>query len=194
MSQQKIISISREYGCKGHAIAQKLAEVLNLPLYDKKMLDDVAKENNIDADVLEQFDEKSRNPLFSRRVGEYNNSMEDYVANMQFEYLKKKAEAGESFVVVGRCSDYILKDYPLVSVFIAGDMDKKIKTVMQEKSVDETEAENLVKKYDKKRKQYHNSYSESQWGVPDEYDICINGSRIDVDAAVKIITDYIEIR
>jgi cytidylate kinase len=194
MSQQRIISISREYGCNGHDIAQKLAEVLKLPLYDKKMLDDVAKENNVDADLLQHFDEKSRNPLLSRRVGEHNNSIEDYVANIQFDYLKKKAEEGESFVVIGRCSDYILKDYPLVSVFISGDMDKKIKNVMLEKSVNEDEAENLVKKYDKKRKQYHNSYCESQWGVPGEYDICINSSRIDVDTAVELINSFLNLK
>ena len=123
MGNQIIISISREYGSEGHTIAKQIAKDLGLPFYDRNMLDEIAKEKGFDPAVFAGVDEKPRNKLLSRRVKGYSNATEDNLAQMQFEFLRKKAASGESFVVLGRCSETILKEYDsLVSIFVTGNM------------------------------------------------------------------------
>ena len=88
MEKQVIISISREYGSGGHEIAEKIANNLGINFYDRSMLDDLAKEKNLQVEDLEKYDEKPRRLFASRRVGEHTNSMEEMVAQMQFDYLR----------------------------------------------------------------------------------------------------------
>ena len=68
MSEQLIISVSREYGSGGHEIAQKLAEYYKLPMYDHNLLDEVAASMNVSSKELAEFDEKRRNKFLYRSV------------------------------------------------------------------------------------------------------------------------------
>jgi cytidylate kinase len=195
MSNQKIISIGREYGCGGRAIAEKIAEHYGLPLYDKNLLKEVAKTLDIDADNLEKYDEVPKNIFASRTVNGYSNSVQENIAHLQFDELKKKADGGESFVVVGRCAETVLKDSPaLISIFVLGDKEFKIDRTVKGLSVSREEALNLMKINDKKRKSYHNYYCEGKWGDSRTYDITINTSKLGVDLAAKILIDYIDKR
>ena len=136
MGNQIIISISREYGSEGHTIAKQIAKDLGLPFYDRNMLDEIAKEKGFDPAVFAGVDEKPRNKLLSRRVKGYSNATEDNLAQMQFEFLRKKAASGESFVVLGRCSETILKEYDsLVSIFVTGNKNRKLKHVIEKFSL-----------------------------------------------------------
>ena len=179
MGNQIIISISREYGSEGHTIAKQIAKDLGLPFYDRNMLDEIAKEKGFDPAAFAGVDEKPRNKLLSRRVKGYSNATEDNLAQMQFEFLRKKAASGESFVVLGRCSETILKEYDsLVSIFVTGNKDCKLKHVMEKFSLSETAAAAKITKHDAYRRRYHNHYSDFKWGDSRNYDVCINSSRI----------------
>ena len=165
MDKQVIISIGREYGSGGHIVADEIAKKFNLPVYDKNIIDDVAKKMNIDASNLEKFVEAPRNKFFTRTVAGYTNSPEQIVADMEFNFLREKAESGESFIVVGRCANSVLKDYEgLVSVFITSDMDDKIERIMKLHNVSRDRAELMILKNNKARKNYHNSYCKEKWG------------------------------
>ena len=131
MDKQVIIAISREYGSAGHEIAEKTARDLGLKLYDRNMLDDISKDKDIHVEYLEKYDEKPKKLFSSRRVGAYTNSIEEIIAEMQFDYLREKADTGESFVIVGRCAETVLKDRKgLISVFILGNYEVKLKRIM----------------------------------------------------------------
>ena len=108
---QLIISVGREYGSGGHVIAEELAKRFGIPFYDYHLIGEIAAGKKVDVKTLERFDELPKIPFFSRTVNGFSNSPQENLANMQFEYLKKKASEGESFVIVGRCSEHILKEY-----------------------------------------------------------------------------------
>ena len=128
MDKQYIVVISREFGSGGHEIAEMLSKKLNVNLYDRKMLDEIAMEKNMHVDQLKKHEEKPRRKLLSRRVRGYSNSPEEIIAEMQFDYIRKKADSGESFVIVGRCADTVLRDRPgMISIFVTGDKECKIK-------------------------------------------------------------------
>lgn len=194
MEKQLIISIGREFGSAGHEIADRLAKHYGLPLYDHNLLREVAKERGLDVAKLEEFDEKKRNKLLTRTVRGMSNSPAQNVAQIQFDFLKEKAESGMSFVVVGRCSEYVLKDYGVVSIFILGDMDTKIDRIKRLYNKTDKEAKFMIADRDKSRKAYHNSHCPVKWGDSRGYDLSLNSSRLGMDESVKILTNYIDTR
>lgn len=192
--KQIIISIGREFGSGGHIIAKSLAEHYNIPLYNKEILYEIAKKNGYSEQVVERYDERPINLGFMPfPVAGGVISIEQEIALKQFEFMKKKADNNESFVILGRCADEVLADNPnLVRIFITGDKESKILRVMEREGLDRKQAETKMKKMDKMRKTYHNFYCESKWGDSRGYDICINTTRIDYDTAKNIVAQYVD--
>lgn len=192
---QLIISVGREFGSGGHEIAQKLSEIYNLPLYDRNLLKEVADTKNINVNSLEEYDEVKKKRFFSRTVRGMSSSPEHAVAKLQFDYLKKKADNGDSFVVVGRCAETILKDYDgMISLFILGDRDVKAERVMRIYNKTKDEALDYMDYKDKARKEYHNSLCPGKWGDSRNYELSINSSKLGVDETVKLLVEYINAR
>ncbi len=192
---QTIISVSREFGSGGHIIAEKIAKDHGLKFYDRHLLDEIAYENNVKVEVLEKYDEKPRNAFLSRRVGAFSNSMEEILAEMQFDYIRKKADSGESFVIVGRCAETVLTGHTgLICIFVVGDDEAKLKRVEEVYHLNSNEAILKMKRHDKKRRQYHNRHSSFRWGDSRNYDLCINSSKLGLDRTAEALEDYIHAR
>lgn len=193
--EQLIISIGRECGSGGHEIAEKLAAHYKIKLYDRNLLKEIALERNLKHEELNKHEESYHNKLLYRTVKGMNSSPDHNVAQLQFDYLKKKAKNGDSFVVVGRCSETVLKDNKnLISIFVLGDEKSKVARLMKEHNCDIKKATEIMKDGDKRRKKYHNSHCEIKWGDSRNYDISINACRIGVDEAVRILIDFIDTR
>lgn len=195
MEKQTIISISREFGSGGHDIAERIADMLGLPMYDRKILRDIAEDMDVNVELLHKYDERPRNYMLTRRVGKYSNSMEDILVEKQFEYISRKAESGESFVIVGRCAETVLREFDgLISIFITGAKEYKRGRIMREKSLNEADAAAEMAKVDRKRRQYHNRYSDHKWGDSRFYDLCIDASHLGVEGTADILERYISAR
>lgn len=193
--EQLIISIGREYGSGGHAIAEVLAERFNIPMYDRNLLDHIAEEKELDADTLRKFDEKPKNFLLSRSVKGYSNSPEDAIANMQFEFLKNKADNGASFVVVGRCAETILRDNKnMISIFVLADTKVKAERIAMLRGFNNKEALDALKRHDRYRKHYHNHYCDIKWGDSRNYDLSVNSSRLGIERTTDMLESYIRER
>lgn len=193
--QQLIICVGREFGSGGHAIAERLAAKYDLPLFDHNLLDAMCEENHMDAELMRKYDEMPKKLFVNRKVKGYSSSMEENVAQMQFDYLKKMADRGESFVVVGRCAEFVLKYHPAaISLFVLGDEAAKIERVMNVYHMTEKEAKDKMKRHDRYRKMYHNFFAEGKWGDSRLYDLCINSSRMGIDKTADSLEEYINAR
>ena len=195
LKEQLIISVGREFGSAGHVIAEEIARRLDLPFYDYQLLRKVADENDVDIKVMEKYDEIPRVPFLSRSGNGSSNSPSYNIAMMQFDYLRKMAFEGQSFVVVGRCSDVILKGYSgLIRIFILADMEDKIVRTCELFGMDRVSAEEAILLQNTKRKEYHNYYCESRWGDSRNYDISINRSTLGIEGTTDFLMDFIEKR
>lgn len=193
MKKQVIVSISRESGSGGHEISGIISRSLNIPLYDKNLLEEVCKEKNIEYSNLQKYDEKPRRRFISKKVMGYTNSAENVINEMQFEFMRKKAEAGESFVVLGRCSDEILRGMPsVITIFVSGDKEKRVERACGKYNVSFIEAKEHIERSDKEKRDFHNYYSDYKWGDSRTYDICINTSRLGIEETAEYILDYID--
>ena len=192
---QIIISVGREFGSGGRVIAEKLAEKFDIPLYDRHLITEIAEKTGMTVEQVEKYDEAPKHKIISRRVNGYSNSIEDNIAEMQFDILDKKAQSGESFVVIGRCSETKLKKYPaLISLFILGDAEVKTERIMKLYELDEEEAKKLMSKKDKKRKHYHNYHCQGKWGDSRLYDLSVNSSKLGIDKTADMLESYIKAR
>lgn len=193
MEKQLIISVGREVGSGGHEIAEILAKHYNIPLIDKNILEEIAEKKNVDATDMKDIDKKYITPLFKRTVRGFSSSMQENIYLLQFEYLQEKAKAGESFVVVGRCGEDILKEYDaLVSIFVIGDKEAKKERIMRKYDKNEFMAERLMHEKDTERKRYHNSFCEGKWGDSRNYDISVNSSVLGIEETAELLIDFID--
>ncbi len=192
---QIIISVGREFGSGGRVIAEALAKRFDIPIYDRHLILEIAEKTGLAPELIEKYNENPKTKFISRNVRGYSNSIEENIAEMQFKFIEDKAASGESFVVVGRCSETKLRKFDsLVSLFILGDMDEKIKRVMEVYDLSEDKAKELISKKDKKRRKYHNSHCNAYWGDSRLYDLSINSSRLGIDGTVDILEEYIRAR
>lgn len=195
MSGQLIISVGREFGSGGHEIARALAERFGLPLYEANMLKNIAEQLGMDASRLERYDELPKNYLTSRTVNGFSNAPEHIISHMQFQYLRERAADGESFVVLGRCSEEVLRDFPgLVSIFVLSDPEFKQERIIQRGAASREEALALMARRDRTRKTYHNQFCTGKWGDSRNYDIAINSARLGIVGTVDILEQYIRAR
>ena len=195
MGKQFIIAIGREYGSGGHEVAEKLAKRLELPIYDRNLLDHMWDGLDINSEDFEKYDEKSKTPFLTRRVRGHSSSIEDNLAHLQFEFIKEKANSGESFVIVGRCAEAVLRNHPgLISVFIMADEPFKLKRIEEKFDLSPRKAENKMVRHDYNRKKYHNTYSQFKWGDSRGYDICMNSARLDIEGTVESLYRYVQDR
>ena len=195
MGKQLIITVGRVFGSGGHIIAVKLAEHFGIQLLDSNILAEVAKKSNASEEYLKKYDESARNLFFSRTVNGFSNSPEEIIAQMQFDYIKQKSDSGESFVVIGRCADYILRENPaLVRVFVLGDTEAEVNGTSEHEGMPEDNANTRMEQADKRRKYFHNTHSENKWGDSRSYDITVNSSKLGLDSTAELLIKYIELR
>ena len=192
-----IISIGRQHGSGGREIARLLARELGIKCYDKEIVDEAAKHSDFSRDLINAYDEK-RMSAFMLHAGGYglneNFRLNMQVVSAQFDAIREIASKGDC-IFVGRCADYILRDRSdLVSVFILGDMDERLKCLERRQGLDVAAARKKIKEVDKDRSSFYKYYSDQVWGDAQNYDLCINSSRLGVEGTVKVIMDYIKTR
>ena len=190
-----IITIGREFGSGGHVIGEMLAEKLGIGFYDAEIIQNLSEKKGVAEEMLTKYDEKPSRILMNRTVRGYSTSIEEAVAEMQFQMIRDIAESGESFVLIGRCGETVLSKYNgLIRLFVLGDMDARISRIMARKHVSHSEAQKMIRATDKKSKAYHNYYSDGKWGDSRNYDLTINSTRLGVEGTVEFLEEYVKRR
>ena len=192
MKQQIIVALGREHGSGGHYIADIISKELGIKLYDKDSIEKEIASVGYSGEMIRKMDEKPVNFFASRRIGKYSNSLEVNVAEKTFAMLREKAAAGESFVIIGRCGEQVLKENPnLISIFICGDPQFKLTRVMDKLGLDAEDAIEEIKSMDRSRKNYHNYYCDTKWGDARGYDMTVKSDVLGCEETAKLLVDYI---
>lgn len=195
MSKRFIVAIGREFGSGGKHIGRALAAELGVKLYDRNIVEGVAEKLEIEAEQIEPYALQKKRSFFHRSVKGHTTSIEDHVAEMQFDYIRRLGESDESFVIVGRCAEEVLKDTEgLITIFIKGDREYKIERVMKQFGLDRAEAILKMDRHDRTRKFYHDRYCKGKWGQMDAYDLCIDSTHLKTEGTAELIKEYVKKR
>ncbi|MBF0579232.1 cytidylate kinase-like family protein [Erysipelotrichaceae bacterium RD49] len=191
-TNQLIIAIDREFGSGGKEIATILGRTLQLPVYEKNILQNLGIPDQKDVQDLYYRDESPRWKLTSRTVRGLTNSNEAALAAMEFDFLRDKASNGDSFIILGHCAEEVLKEYPCMAAFFISASDEfKIPRIMAEADLTEEEAIAKMKRHNWKRKNYHNSYCENKWGSSKNYDLCLRSDKLGTERSAYLLIDFV---
>lgn len=201
-TSEAIITIGRQTGSGGIVIGKKLAEKLNVPFYDRELLTRAAKESGMNEKIFENHDEQpSKSLLYSLAMGSYGIGIPSSYQDMpldqkvflaQFDTIRKIGKEGPC-VIVGRCADYALEEYPsLLSVFILGNEEDKVNRIMEANHLTREKAKDFIRRSDKRRSAYYDYYANKKWGSAKSYDMCINSSVFGFDGTVELILDAVK--
>lgn len=199
MTENIIITIGREFGSGGHEIGNRLAERLDIPLYDKNLIRMAAQELKISAEEAEKADESMlgkymtssilgyRDYVMSMQSDDSDEPLSDKVYDMQTQIIKKLAEKS-SCIFVGRCADYVLGDYSnCINVFVSAYKEDRIRRVMKVYDLDEKKAKEKMKRVDRTRKAYYEEHTGREWGTIEAHQILFNASLLGVDGVVDAL-------
>ena len=196
MEKKLIINIGRQFGGGGLGVASELGRKLEIPVYDRELIAKAAQDSGFSAALFEQSDEKRR--IFSLSAiftSIYSSPTENYMSDkglfeIQCETIRRIAEQG-SAIIVGRCSDYILRDMDCtLNVFLTSPLEERVKRICERHGLCEEKAEALILQKDKAREEYYNYYTFSNWGVASTYDLCIDSSRLGIEGTADFIIDF----
>ncbi len=187
MERHFIISIGRQFGSGGKQVALALGQMLGVPVYDSELISRAAQESGISRSAFEPADEERK----SLRLGLFHGSFGDVeLFNIQSETIRNIAASG-SAVIVGRCSDYVLRDMEgTLDVFITAPLDRRIERVSQRTGLAPDKAKSLIVKKDKARASYYDCFTFGNWGVAGNYDLCVDSSILGTEGTAEFIIDF----
>ncbi|MDD6310925.1 MAG: cytidylate kinase-like family protein [Firmicutes bacterium] len=196
----RVITISREFGSGGRLIGRRLAEKLNVPYYDKEVLDRIAEESGFSREMIENAEKKARNGFLyslmsamgTGEAGPESLSLNERFFLAQFDTIRKIASEGPC-VIVGRCADYILRGLPYATnVFIYAEEEDKIKRAVEEYGVPEDQVKKMMKDVDKARANYYAYHTGRRWGEPVNFNLSIDSGYLEIEDIVDLIIMYTE--
>ena len=200
MEKKIIINIGRQFGGGGLAVAGELGKKLGIPVYDRELIHKAAQDSGFSAELFEQSDEKRRIfSLSSIFTSIYTSPTENYMSDsglfeIQCSTIQKIAQQG-SAIIVGRCADYVLKDYPnVMSVFVHADEDFCFDRAMERNSMTPKEMKKFIAKVDKYRGDYYRYYTGRNWTDARNYDLCLDCGKLGFDKCMEEILAYRKVR
>ena len=193
--KKTIITIERQYGSGGSAIGRLTAEKLGVNYYNRQILEMTAERCGMSPEYLESAEENvptsflyslllSANPA---RTMEENLPLSDKVFLMESRIINEIADKEKSFVLVGRCGNYILEARGCFSVYIYADTKSRIQRAINDYGIDENKAESIMKKADKRRETFYNVNTGGAWQDKEQYALCLNSAMLGDEMCAEII-------
>lgn len=193
-SQNIVITIAREYGSGGHLLGEMLSQKLGIGLYDKEFIGLAAKRSGMD----EQFIMKNEQsiPSFwmkcilsknSEQPVESSLSSDDILFVSESKIIQELADK-ESCIIVGRCADFVLKDYPKVlKIFCYSDEQSAVQRCVDEYGLSKTDAVSEIRRINRSRIHHYEYYTGNKWGEPHHYNLMLNTGSISLETACKLV-------
>ena len=203
--EKVVITIARQYGSGGRTIGEMLAKDLGIHYYDKELMKLASDDSGINEALFVKENKKVKNTLLFRAAkNAYNGELippesDDFVSNdnlfnYQAKIIKQLAEE-ESCVIIGRCADYILRDYDnVLSVFVHAPKDFLMEQAAKKLSMSSKEIEKYIARTDKSRADYYKYHTGREWTDARNYDLCLDSSKLGFERCVEEIKAYMKVR
>lgn len=195
MDKHFVITIGCEYGSGGPDIGKIIAQDLGIEFYDRDLVDKVVEETGIKREVVEEADLKNHvRYQIETKYGVRNVNISGKVLKTQFDVIQKFAE-DSSCVIIGRSSDYILKDREdVLHIFIYAPEDFKVSHIMEQVGVSEKKAKELIKYYESLLHGRHKYITGKSRGDRHTRNMLIDSSVLGIEKTAKYIEELIKLR
>ena len=198
-----IVTISREFGSGGRELGKRLSDVLEIPCYDKEIIQMIAEKQGFDERYVSHISEKNLQTAYPLTIG-HRFTMTPHpvtkqavaIAVEQQRIIQSFAEQGDC-IMIGRCADVILKEYSPFNIFVYADMDTKLKRCTERapkgENLTRTELERKIREVDRERTKHREFYTGAKGNIRSNYHLCINTSGIEIKKIVPVVAEYIKV-
>lgn len=205
LNRQFVITMGREYGSGGRTAAKMLSEALSIHYYDDEILKLASEQSAINEEIFRMADEKPGDNILhritKRRQLEFDNidknnlTSKDNLFKFQSNVILDLSKE-DSFIILGRCANYILQDNcheKVLRLYLYADFEKRVERIMEKESISKDEAIAKVKKKDKNRSDFYKYFTGNDIKDPNQYDIMLNTSTIGFDDIVETVLHFLSI-
>lgn len=183
-----IITIARECGCSGDVIGAELSAEYQIPVYDRKSICELAKQQGRYEKHPDFYEEKQADSFLAAIAEE---EQEDWIRQIPENELKKLL-GEQSCIVIGRCGNFAFRDSAdMISIFLSGKKEHRLQKLMEEHGFSRRKAEQILEETDSRRKEYHRYYTGQDWGYAGNYHLCLDESRLGTEGVITILKEYI---
>lgn len=189
-----IINVGRQFGSGGYLVAKALGEKLGIPVYDRELISEAARQSGFSAELFARNDEKRSLFGMSGFIGtgmaafSGNFVNDDSIFKIQSDVIRSIADMGPA-IFIGRCADYILRDYGCIDVFITAPDEVRIGRISARLGISADDAESMMRKEDSRRESYYNYFTFGHWGTASNYDFCIDSSILGIEGTADMIIE-----
>lgn len=197
----KIITMEREFASGGNEIGRRVAKKLGIELYDRNILVEAAKRLEIPPIYIGDLEETapgsiifnlSKTAIGGSRKDNQNLPMSEKLFLEEKKIIEEIVEK-QDCVIVGRCASFILKDRPdCLKVFIHADKNYRIERAIETEKLAKSDAEDFLRKSDKRRSSFYNTHTGWKWGDMTKFDLCLNSGSMGLDTCVELLADMMK--
>ncbi len=193
--ERYVITIQREFGSMGRPIARRLSELLGIEYYDRDIVEETSKKMKLPVSVISGQEEKGSG--FFRMMfplGNENSSNQEEIFQVQEKIIRELADK-ESCIIVGRCSDYILRNEKnAVHIYIYAPYEARLRNCVDILGMTENEAKKMINSVDEARRKFHKRYTKSLPGELTYKDILINSNLLGIDGTAQQLANIVRAR
>lgn len=190
---KKIITIDGEYGSGANEIAKKVAEKLNYELYDEKLIELMSLEGKVKPEEIKKDDSFLQGTIYDLYRQNYSYSQEDIATNDAVFLLDSRTireiAKNKKAIIFGKCGDFVLEDFPKLSVFIYASQDFKEERILNTYKVKEDKLQLKLERENNRRANHYGRNTGKVWGDRANYDLLINSSAFDFESVTNLIVD-----
>ena len=194
MTNNRIVTISRQFGSGGRTVGKQLAVQLGISCYDQELIEKLAQASEMVA-KQQEASPYSSHWAFALSEGQFmGTSIQDQLWQLQRKIILELAEK-ESCVIVGRCADVILKDHAdCLTAFIHAKKAKRAKRIVEVYGETEVAIEKRIRDKDKRRAVYYEFYTGQTWGLAENFHVALDSGELGIERCVDILADLYQCR
>lgn len=187
------VTVSRQAGLRGEAIAQALAARLGYELFDQQIIDYIATHHDVHRQMLEMLDEHTMSSIKLWAEGIVHRQHVDQADFLRF--LSKTVRgihAHGGAVILGRGANFLLADARAFRVQLVAPLAERVKIHMAERSLDAEAARREIIQVDAQRSDFIRRFYHADWADPGAYDLSLNVAGLPVEGAAAIVAQAME--
>ena len=191
------VTINRQFGSMGRTIAREVSQSLGIEYYDRDIVEATSKKLDLPISTVCNNEETDNKPSFFDRMfplGDSSQETRNKIFSVQRQIILDLADK-ESCIIVGRCADFILKDYKnCLNIFIYAPKEYRFNNCVNILNMEPSQAERMMTEVDKARDQYYKYYAGYSHEDYRHKHIMIDSSVLGVNGTASLLVDMIKVR
>ena len=200
-----VITISRQFGAGGKTIGKKVADKLGYTFADDDIIQMVAEAANVSPHWVESVEREAGGKLSRAISNMVSKRLVDRILKDERGYIDERlyldylvviiaqiAEEGNA-VILGRGSQYILRDHPDVChILLINEFENRVKFMMEQYDLSESRAVQVVNREEKRRRNLYKKIGKTDYDNPALYHLVLNMGKLDMQKAVKLVLSTVK--